>query len=62
MGRCTSYPKEKFTLKDNVLFCRRDGEERWKAMLPLCLEQKVIEYTHTELGHLGVDKCTRPAQ
>ena len=26
-------------------------------MLPLCLEQKVIEYTHTELGHLGVDKC-----
>jgi len=29
----------------------------WKAMLPSCLEQKVIEYAHTSLGHLGVDKC-----
>jgi len=26
-------------------------------MLPSCLEQKVIEYAHTSLGHLVVDKC-----
>jgi ribonuclease HI len=52
----TSYPGEKFKLEENVLFCRRDSKDRWKAMLPLCLEQKVMEYTHTKLGHLGVDK------
>ena len=26
-------------------------------MLLSCLEQKVIDYSHTSLGHLGVDKC-----
>ena len=31
--------------------------DKWKAMLPSCLEQKVIEYAHASLGHLGVGKC-----
>jgi len=31
--------------------------DKWKAMLPSCLEQKVIEYAHVSLGHLIVDKC-----
>ena len=31
--------------------------DKWKAMLPSCLEQKVIEYAHSSLVHLGVDKC-----
>jgi hypothetical protein len=26
-------------------------------MLPPCLEQKVIDFAHSSLGHLGVDKC-----
>jgi len=47
----------KFRLKDDVLFCQRDSTDTWKAMLLSCLEQKVIEYAHTSLGHLGVDKC-----
>jgi len=47
----------KFRLKDDILFCRRHSTDTWKAMLPSCLEQKVIEYVHASLGHLGVDKC-----
>ena len=43
----------KFRLKDDVLFCRRDSTDTWKAMLPSCLEKKVIEYAHTSSGHLG---------
>jgi len=53
----TSPLPAKFRLKDDVLFCRRDSTDTWKAMLPSCLEQKVIEYAHTSLGHLGVHKC-----
>jgi hypothetical protein len=26
-------------------------------MLPECLEQKVMKFVHTSLGHLGSDKC-----
>jgi hypothetical protein len=44
-------------LKGNVLFCRRDSMDKWKTMSPSCLEQKVNEYAHASLGHLGVDKC-----
>ena len=53
----TSPPGAKIMLKGNVLFCRRDSMDKWKAMLPSCLEQKVTEYAHASLGHLGVDKC-----
>ena len=53
----TSAPGAKIILKGNVLFCRRDSIDKWKAMLPVCLEQKVTEYAHVSLGHLGVDKC-----
>jgi len=45
----------KFGLKYDVLFCRRHSTDTWKAMLPSCLEQKVTEYAHTSLAHLGVD-------
>ena len=47
----------KFKLEGDVLYCRRDNMDKWKVMLPSCLEQKVIEYAHASLGHLGVDKC-----
>jgi len=46
----------KFKLKGNELFCRKDIMDKWKVM-PSCLEQKILEYAHTSLGHLGVDKC-----
>jgi len=50
-------PKAKFRLKGNILFCRKDSMDKWKVMLPSCLEQKAIEYAHASFGHLGVDKC-----
>ena len=53
----TNSPGAKFKLNGDVLFCRRDIMDKWKVMLPSCLEQKVIEYAHGRLGHLGVDKC-----
>ena len=31
--------------------------QNWKAMLPECLEQKVVKFVHAFLGHLGSDKC-----
>jgi len=53
----TSLLGAKFRLKYGVLFCWRDSTYTWKAMLPSCLEQKVIGYAHASLGHLGLDKC-----
>jgi hypothetical protein len=29
----------------------------WRPMLPSTRDNLVIKYTHTSLGHLGVDKC-----
>jgi len=29
----------------------------WRSMLPSALDNLVIKYVHTSLGHLGVDKC-----
>jgi ribonuclease HI len=54
----TNFAAAKFKLEGNILFCKRDNMVKWKAMVPSCLEQKVMEYTHAKLGHLGVDKCT----
>jgi hypothetical protein len=48
----------KYTINDDVLYCKRDWEgQNWKAMLPECLEQKVMKFVHMSLGHLGSDKC-----
>jgi hypothetical protein len=30
-------------------------EQRYKAMLPSCLEQKIFKFVHFTLGHLGFD-------
>jgi hypothetical protein len=27
--------------------------------LPACLEERAIQYTHTSLGHLGLEKCVK---
>jgi len=34
----------------------KEGRD-WKAMLPERLEQKVMKFVHTSMGHLGSDKC-----
>ena len=50
--------KTQFVLQDQVLYCRGGRtEQRYKAMLPSCLEQKILKFVHCSLGHLGVDKC-----
>jgi hypothetical protein len=48
-----------FVSQNNVLYCRGEKtEQRYKAMLPSCLEQKIFKYVHFTLGHSGIDKCT----
>jgi hypothetical protein len=48
----------KHLLNNGVLYCKGDKEGLiWKAMLPECLERKVMRFVHTSLGHLGNDKC-----
>ena len=43
----------------NDIVVYREGKQthEWKPVLPACLEEKVLQYTHTSLGHLGVEKC-----
>jgi hypothetical protein len=61
MGELTAYSPtigKKYLVKKDVLYCKGDKEgQSWKAMLPECLEQKVMKFVHTSLGHLGSDKC-----
>ena len=48
----------RYRLVDDILFYREAGHaSEWKPVLPECLEERAIQYTHTSLGHLGVDKC-----
>ena len=59
-GRLTtdSTKGTKYVVNNDVQYCKVDKEGRdWKAMLPECLEQKVMKFVHTTLGHLGSDKC-----
>ena len=59
-GRLTidSTAGTKYVVNNGLLYCKVDKEGRdWKAMLPECLEQKVIKFVHTSLGHLGSEKC-----
>ena len=47
----------KYLLNNEVLYCKgvREGMN-WQAMLPECLEQNVMPFVHTTLGHLGSDQ------
>jgi hypothetical protein len=55
--RSTKTRKYEYILNSDVLCCKGDKEgQNWKAMLPECLEQKVMKFVHTSLGHLGSDK------
>jgi len=39
--------------------CRKGDNkgQNWKAILPECLEEKVMMFVHASLGHLGSYKC-----
>ena len=49
-------PKYRFS---NGIFYGMDQKNLpfWRPMLPSTLDNLVIKYVHTTLGHLGVDKC-----
>jgi hypothetical protein len=60
--KVTSHPitdQHRYKLQGSVLYCRGGKtQQRWRAMLPDNLEQKLLKYVHLSLGHLGVDKCS----
>jgi len=60
-GRTAQQPTvsdPKYWLVDDILFYREVGHvSEWKLVLPGCLKKRAIQYTHTSLGHLGVEKC-----
>jgi hypothetical protein len=48
----------KYMIRNNILYCKNDRTHQyWRVMLPSQLEQRVIRYAHTLLGHQGTDKC-----
>jgi hypothetical protein len=48
----------KYLVNNEVLSCKGDKEgQNWQAMLPECLERKLMKSVHPFLGHLGSDKC-----
>ena len=47
----------KHRIEEEVLFRGGRLGTNWKAMLPECLEAPTIQYVHTSLGHIGIDKC-----
>jgi hypothetical protein len=50
--------RTKYLVNNDVLYCKGDRQgQNWKAMLPECLEQKVMKFVHTSLWHLRNDKC-----
>ena len=60
-GRTAQQPtvaNPRYWLVDDTLFYREaEHVSEWKPVLPACLEERASQYTHTSLGHLGVEKC-----
>jgi hypothetical protein len=44
-------------INDAVFYREGRDTHEWKPVLPACLEERVLQYAHTSLGHLGVEKC-----
>jgi len=55
------YPNQvdpKYKLLNGILYSiDQKHHPFWRPMLPSTLNNPVIKYVHTSLGHLGVDKC-----
>jgi hypothetical protein len=48
----------KYKMSDGILYSMgQRGHQFWRPMLPSALDNLVIKYVHTSIGHLGVDKC-----
>jgi len=50
----------KYVINNDVLYCKGDKDKEgqsWKAVLLECLEQKVMKFVDTCMGHLASDKC-----
>jgi hypothetical protein len=48
----------KYKISDGILYSmNRKRHPFWRLMLPSALDNLVIKYVHTSIGHLGVDKC-----
>ena len=62
MERLYKYPTQgnpKYKLSNGILYSMDQKHHPfWWPMLPSTLDNLVIKYVHTSLGHLGVDKCT----
>jgi hypothetical protein len=55
---CQPTDQTQFVLQDNVPYCKGEkSNQRYKAVLPSCLEHNIVKFVHFTLGHLGVDKC-----
>ena len=51
----TTHPtnRKKYVMNNDTLYCKGDKEgKNWKAMLPECLERKIMLFVHTSLEHL----------
>jgi len=59
--RLNEYPNQvglKYKLLNGILYSIDQKHcPFWRPMLPSTLDNLVIKYVHTSLGHLGVDKC-----
>ena len=59
--RLNKYPNQadpKYKLWNRILYSiDQKHHPFWRPMLPSTLDNPVIKYVHTSLGHLGVDKC-----
>ena len=55
------YPTQvnpKYKLSNGILYSMDQKHYPfWRPMLPSTMDNLVIKYVHTSLGHLGVDKC-----
>jgi hypothetical protein len=49
----------KYIVNNDVQYCKGEKEgQNWKAMMPECLEQKVMKFVHTSSGRLEVTNVT----
>ena len=50
--------ENKYMIRRNVLYYRSEkGIEHWRPVIPRSMENKLITFVHTSLGHAGTDKC-----
>jgi hypothetical protein len=63
--RLNKYPTQvdtKYKLLNGIFYgIDQKHHSFWRPMLPSTLDNLVIKYVHTSLGHRGVDKCIEQA-